>query len=67
MATYTITINERTKQGKSLRDYLQALGIIKDEKKNPEQTLTLHAIEEAESEECVVCEDFEDYLKKVHV
>ena len=33
MATYTITINERTKQGKSLRDYLQALGIIKTTKK----------------------------------
>ena len=28
MATYTITINERTKEGKSLLNYLDALGII---------------------------------------
>ncbi len=28
MATYTITINERTKEGKSLLNYLDALGLI---------------------------------------
>ena len=28
MATYTITINERTKEGKSLLNYLDSLGLI---------------------------------------
>lgn len=28
MATYTITINERTKEGKGLLNYLQSLGVL---------------------------------------
>ena len=28
MATYTITLNERTTSGKALMDYLQALGVL---------------------------------------
>ena len=28
MATYTITLNERTAKGKALMEYLQALGIL---------------------------------------
>ena len=28
MATYTITVNERTKAGKSLVNYLKSLGVI---------------------------------------
>ena len=28
MATYTITLNERTASGKALRSYLQALGVL---------------------------------------
>ena len=28
MATYTITINERTREGKSLVNYLKSLGVI---------------------------------------
>ena len=28
MATYTITLNERTSQGKALVEYLQALGVL---------------------------------------
>lgn len=35
MATYTIRVNERTKAGRSLVQYLRSLGLIKDpEKKN---------------------------------
>ena len=28
MATYTITLNERTTRGKALVEYLQALGVL---------------------------------------
>lgn len=28
MATYTITLNERTSSGKALKEYLQALGVF---------------------------------------
>ncbi len=28
MATYTITLNERTARGKALMEYLQALGVL---------------------------------------
>ena len=28
MATYTITVNERTREGKSLVNYLKSLGVI---------------------------------------
>ena len=28
MATYTITLNERTAKGKALMEYLQALGVL---------------------------------------
>jgi hypothetical protein len=28
MATYTITLNERTSSGKALMEYLQALGVL---------------------------------------
>ena len=30
MATYTITVNERTKAGKSLVNYLKSLGVIEE-------------------------------------
>ena len=30
MATYTITVNEKTKEGKSLVKYLKSLGVIDD-------------------------------------
>ena len=30
MATYTITVNEKTREGKSLVKYLKSLGVIDD-------------------------------------
>ena len=41
MATYTVTINERTKAGKSLVGYLRSLGVI-----NEPNAATLSSVEE---------------------
>ena len=60
MATYTITVNERTKAGKSLVSYLRDLGVI--DEPNAE---TLAAIKEIKSGGGTRCENFDDYLKAV--
>lgn len=60
MATYTITINERTKAGRSLVDYLRNLGVI-DESDDD----TVAAIKEIRSGGGTRCESFEDYLNAV--
>ena len=60
MATYTITVNERTKAGKSLVTYLRSLGVI--DESNDE---TLAAMREIKSGGGTRCETFEDYLKTV--
>ena len=38
MATYIIKINERTKEGKGLLDYLQALGVITEKEGKKEKS-----------------------------
>ena len=60
MATYTITVNERTKAGKSLVNYLRSLGVI-DEPNDA----TLAAVQEIKNGGGTKCETFEDYLKAV--
>ena len=60
MATYTITVNERTKAGKSLVNYLRSLGVI--DEPNDE---TLAAMREIKNGGGTRCETFEDYLKTV--
>ena len=55
MATYTITINERTREGKSLVKYLKSLGVI--DVPNDE---TLKDIEDGN---VTVYKTFEDYLE----
>ena len=60
MATYTITVNERTKAGKSLVKYLRNLGVI-DEPNDA----TLAAVQEIKNGGGTKCETFEDYLKAV--
>ena len=60
MATYTITVNERTKAGKSLVNYLRNLGVI-DEPNDA----TLAAVQEIKNGGGTKCETFEDYLKAV--
>lgn len=60
MATYTITVNERTKAGKSLVNYLRDLGVIDE----PNEA-TLAAVQEIKNGGGTRCETFEDYLKAV--
>ena len=48
MATYTITLNERTASGKALVDYLQALG-VKMHKVSPKRSATKARIYDPET------------------
>ena len=60
MATYTITVNERTKAGRGLVEYLRSLGVI-----NEANDTTLNAIEELKTGKVTRCKSFEDYLASV--
>ena len=60
MTTYTITIDEKTKSGKSLIAYLRSLGIVQE----PDET-TLKAVKELKDGKVTRCSSFEDYLAKV--
>lgn len=60
MATYTITVNERTKAGKSLVGYLRSLGVIDEP-----NAATLAAAQELKNGGGTRCNSFEDYLKAV--
>ena len=59
MATYTITVNEKTREGKSLVKYLKSLGVI-DDVPNDE---TLQAMKDIEDGDVKVYKTFEDYLE----
>ena len=59
MATYTITVNENTREGKSLVKYLKSLGVI-DDVPNDE---TLQAMKDIEDGNVMVYKTFEDYLE----
>ena len=59
MATYTITVNEKTRKGKSLVKYLKSLGVI-DDVPNDE---TLQAMKDIEDGNVTVYKTFEDYLE----
>ena len=59
MATYTITVNEKTRECKSLVKYLKSLGVI-DDVPNDE---TLQAMKDIEDGNVKVYKTFEDYLE----
>ena len=59
MATYTITVNEKTREGKSLVKYLKSLGVI-DDVPNDE---TLQAMKDIEDGNVKVYKTFEAYLE----
>ncbi|MBO7416704.1 MAG: hypothetical protein J6U22_09025 [Bacteroidaceae bacterium] len=61
MATYTITVNEKTRAGKSLIRYLRSLGVVIEEPNDA----TLKAMEEIRNGGGTHCDSFEDYLKAV--
>ena len=58
MVTYTITVNERTKEGKSLVNSLKSLGVI--DGPNDE---TLQAMKDIEDGDVTEYKTFEDYLE----
>lgn len=60
MSTYTITVNERTKAGKSLINYLRNLGVIEE----PNQA-TIDAVNEIRNGGGTFCKSFDDYQKTV--
>ena len=60
MATYTITVNGRTKAGKSLVNYLKSLGVI--DGPNDE---TLQAMKDIEDGNVTVYKTFDDYLSDI--
>ena len=64
MATYTITINERTAIGRNLLRYLQSLGVVVDEK-NSGAAATQKSIDELKKGKVTRCKTFDDYLKCV--
>lgn len=60
MTTFTITINEKSKAGKSLIAYLRSLGVVQEPNSS-----TLKAIEELKAGKYTKCSSFEDYLAQV--
>ena len=60
MATYTITINERTREGKGLVNYLKALGVIEVPNEK-----TRKAIQEIRDGKGTVCNTFKEYLEAI--
>ena len=56
----SITINERTKEGKGLVNYLKTLGVIEV----PNET-TRKAIQEIREGKGTVCNTFEEYLEAI--
>lgn len=62
MATYTITVNERTKAGKGLVAYLRYLGVI-DEIPNETTRKAMQEIEDGKVTRCKTIEEFIESLK----
>ncbi len=62
MATYTIQINERKKEGKVLLDYLNNLGVVVQPKGGD---LTLKAIQELREGKVTRCSTMAEYKKAV--
>lgn len=65
MATYTININERTKEGRNVVDYLREKGLIPTKQKDNGIEATRRSLHEMRSGKVTRCKDFEAYLKSV--
>ena len=61
MATYTITIDERTKSGKMVIDHLKSHGVI--EEPNEATRKALREIKEGKATRCKTIEEFIESLK----
>lgn len=65
MATYTININERTKEGRSIVDYLREKGLIPTPQPDNGKEATRRALEELGEGKVTRCKTFDDYLESV--
>ena len=69
MATYTINIDERTAAGKSLLNYLRAIGILLDNTRENEakgKASTLQAIKDAEKGRVTTYASFDDFKRAMN-
>ncbi|KGI59672.1 toxin-antitoxin system, antitoxin component, ribbon-helix-helix domain protein [Prevotella sp. DNF00663] len=64
MATYTINIDERTKEGRGIMAYLREKGLIPQSKPNGIEA-TRQAISELQQGKVTRCKTFDEYLKSV--
>ena len=66
MASYILTVNERTNAGKALLEYLFSLGVIDAKKKLSRRKGIDEAIDDVKNGRTVKCDSFEDYLEKIN-
>ena len=64
MATYTIHINERTKEGCGLVTYLRSIGLISSSPADNGIEATRRAFRELKEGKVTRCKNFDDYKKK---
>ena len=65
MATYTIQINERTREGRGLVNYLRELGVIKPQARSKALEATRRAMDELRQGKVTRCKDFDEYIESV--
>mgnify|MGYP000971512893 FL=1 len=65
MATYTININERTKEGRSIVDYLREKGLIPTPHTDKGKAATRRALNELREGKVTRCQTFDGYLESV--
>ena len=69
MATYTINIDERTAAGKSLLNYLRAIGILLEKTRGNEakgKNATLQAIKDTEEGRVTKYASFDDFKRAMN-
>lgn len=66
MATYTLTINERTNAGKALLEYLLSLGVISAKPKATRSKGLDEAIDDVKNGRTTRCASFDEYLEKIN-
>ncbi|EFM00959.1 hypothetical protein HMPREF0658_2098 [Hoylesella marshii DSM 16973 = JCM 13450] len=65
MATYTIHINERTKEGRGLVTYLRSIGLISSSPADKGIEATRRAFRELKEGKVTRCKNFDDYKKSL--
>ncbi len=65
MATYTININERAKEGRSIVDYLRGKGLIPTPHTDKGKAATRRALNELREGKVTRCKTFDDYLDSI--